>query len=215
MVANNASALVHYLAGVSPGSIGWLFSPGGFKEPRDWLPYAIDNGKYTCYQNNSVWSEEAYLGLLDRCKLSKHKPKWILVPDEVANKTRTLELWNNYAATLRRLYGWPLAFAAQDGMTPLDVPDDADIVFIGGSTNWKWRNAALFSASFKRIHVGRVNWFDKLEYCERLGVESVDGTGFFRGGENSTQAKQLRDFIEGHRRTHPDLFLNAVERGVS
>jgi len=124
---------------------------------------------------------------------------WVAVPDEVGDKEETLRLWNQYERRVRQ-FGWPLAFVVQDGMTPFDVPRNADVVFIGGSTNGKWRNTSLFAASFPRIHIGRVNWWDKLEYCERLGVESCDGTGFFRGGEDSEQSKQLQDFLSGHRR---------------
>ncbi len=94
-------------------------------------------------------------------------------------------------------------------MTPSDVPIDTDVVFIGGTTEWKWRNVGRFVASFKRVHAGRVNWVDKLEYCDRIGVESCDGTGFFRGGEDSTQSVQLQEFLDGRRRhtEQGDLFM--------
>lgn len=200
MVATHAGGLVHMLAGAHPGRVGWLISPGEFKEPRRWLPYALDNGKYTTWSNNEEWDEDKFFALLDRCKLSRFKPRWVLVPDEIGDWEKTLQLWRHYETRLRQ-YKYPLAFAVQDGMTPTDIPKSADLIFIGGTTNWKWRNAALFAASFPRVHIGRVNWIDKLEYCERLEVESVDGTGFFRGGEESKQAQQLVRFIAGER-TH-------------
>jgi hypothetical protein len=199
MPANNSDGLVHHLATKYPGKIGWMFSPGGFKEPRDWLPYVIDNGKFTSWENKSEWNESEFFDLLDRCQLSRYKPDWVAVPDEVADREKTLWLWNQYERRIK-MYGWRLAFVVQDGMTPNDVPESADVVFVGGSTKWKWRNVALFCATFPRVHVGRVNWVDKLEYCERVGVESCDGTGFFRGGSDSIQARQLVDFISGHRR---------------
>lgn len=200
MVSNNSGGMVHYLAGKFPGKIGWLISPGGFKEPREWLPYAIDNGKYASYENGKEWSEDDFFALLDRCKFSRYKPEWITVPDEVRSVHKTESLWYLYETRLRR-YGWPLAYVAQDGCEPRGVPIKADVVFIGGTTTWKWRNVARFAASFPRVHVGRVNWHDKLEHCEGLGVESCDGTGFFRGGEGSDQANQLVEFLEGHRRS--------------
>lgn len=197
MPANNSDALVHWLAGTYPNKLGWIFSPGGFKEPRAWLPYAIDNGKYATYENGKEWNEESFFELLDRCQLSKYKPDWVAVPDEVGNREKTLWLWKQYEHQIRR-YKFRLAFVVQDGMTPNDVPESADVVFIGGSTNWKWRNVALFCATFPRVHVGRVNWVDKLEYCERVGAESCDGTGFFRG--DMVQRQQLIDFVSGIRR---------------
>jgi hypothetical protein len=206
MPANNSSGLVHYLAGKYPGKIGWMLAPGGFKEPREWLPYVIDNGKYSSWENKSEWNEDGFFDLLDRCKLSRFKPDWVAVPDEVANRDQTLWLWNQYEQRIK-MYGWRLAFVVQDGMTPNDVPDSADVVFVGGSTKWKWRNVALFCATFPRVHVGRVNWVDKLEFCERVGVESCDGTGFFRGGLDSIQSIQLVDFISGHRRHTEQLKL--------
>lgn len=198
MPSNNSSGLVHFLAGKYPGKIGWLMSPGGFKEPRSWLPYALDNGRYTM---SDAWNEESFFDLLDRCQLSRYKPNWVAVPDEVGNRQKTLWLWSQYERRIRQ-YNFRLAFVAQDGMTPNDVPESADVVFVGGTTKWKWRNVALFCATFPRVHVGRVNWVDKLEYCESVGAESCDGTGFFRGGPDSIQAHQLVDFIAGRRRFH-------------
>jgi hypothetical protein len=142
--------------------------------------------------------------------MSKWKPRWVLCPDEVGDRERTLWLWSQFAPRLRR-YGWPLAFACQDGMTPKDVPRGAEVAFLGGKTQWKWRNVAFFAASLPRIHVGRVNMAHRLEYCERLGVESVDGTGYFRGGETSWKANALVDFLDGHRSQQVD-YLQETNR---
>lgn len=182
-----------------PGAIGWMMSPAtGYKQPRESIPYAIDNGKYAAYVNGVEWSELAFISMLDKCHTCEFQPLWIVVPDEVGNSDKTLELWKHYEKCLRR-YKRPLAFVAQDGMTPRDVPRSADLVFIGGSTNWKWRNVAHFAATFDRVHVGRVNWHDKLEYCLRLGIESVDGSGWFRQGDGP-RVQQLVEFLSGRRR---------------
>lgn len=204
MPANNSCGLVHYLAGKYPGKIGWMFSPGGFKEPRSWLPYVVDNGKFSVWSKGAVWLESEFIALLDRCRLAKWKPQWVVVPDEVANRDETLRLWAEWEPRLRG-YNWPLAFVVQDGMSPCDVPDSAEVVFIGGTTQWKWRNVERFCEAFPRVHVGRVNWIDKLEYCEDVGVESCDGTGFFRGGPDSVQAQQLCRYIAGERTTQREL----------
>ncbi len=198
MPANNSCGLVHYLAGKHPGTLGWMFGPGGFKEPRHWLPYVVDNGKFSVWSQGKEWQEKEFIALLDRCRISKFKPKWVTAPDVVTDRIGTLESWIEWEPRLRG-YGWPLAFVVQDGMMPGDVPESADLVFVGGSTQWKWRNVRVFCDAFPRVHVGRVNWIDKLEYCEGVGVESCDGTGFFRGGPDSVQAQQLQRFIEGKR----------------
>lgn len=206
MPGNNADGLVHYLAGKYPKSVGWLLSPSaGFKEPREWLPYAIDNGKFSVWSNDAVWSESQFIDLLDRCRLSRYKPLWIAAPDEVADREATLILWNEWEQRLRD-YGWPLAFVVQDGMTPNDVPDSAEVVFIGGTSEWKWRYAELFCDSFPRVHIGRVGTTAKLEYCESIGVESCDGTGFFCAPDRTNE---FRRFIEGHRSKQLQLTLDS------
>lgn len=199
LVAANSNPLMHYLTRTYCGAIGWMVSPAtGFFPPRDLIPYAIDNGKYAAFSSNSEWDENAFFHLLDKYKFRSHQPMWVVVPDAVGNKDETWWLWDRYEPRMRQ-YGWKLAFVAQDGMVPTDVPRNADVVFIGGSTNWKWRNVALFAASCERVHVGRVNWHDKLEYCQRLGIMSVDGSGFFRQGDGS-RSHQLVEFIAGRRR---------------
>jgi hypothetical protein len=206
LVAGNSNPLLHFLAGKYPLKLGWIVSPATrYFKPLPWLPYVIDNGKYSAYSNKEQWYEESYFDLLDRYQVQPYKPSWIVVPDEVANREKTLWLWNQYEPRLR-MYGWSLAFVVQDGMTPNDVPDSADVVFVGGSTKWKWRNVALFCATFPRVHVGRVNWHNKLEYCERVGAESCDGSGFFREGDGP-RVNQLVDFISGHRRSSQQAIL--------
>jgi hypothetical protein len=206
MPSNNCSGLVHYLAGRFHGQIGWLMGPEGFKEPRRWLPYAIDNGKFSVWKKKNQWDEQRFFDLLDRCVFSKYKPLWVTVPDEVGDCRVTESLWYYYEEKLRR-YCWPLAYVVQDGCEPRHVPKAADIVFVGGTTEWKWHNAGRFCAEFPRVHVGRVNWVDKLEYCERIGAESCDGSGFFRGGLDSIQSEQLQEFLAGRRRHEEQLQL--------
>lgn len=199
LVAANSNPLLHYLSGKYPLKIGWMVSPATkFFEPRKWLPYAIDNGKYAAYSAKTEWDENGFFEFLDKYQYQKYKPDWVVVPDEVGNRDKTLWNWTQYERRIR-MYKWRLAFVVQDGMTPNDVPDSADIVFVGGSTKWKWRNVALFCATFPRVHVGRVNSGEKLEYCERVGAESVDGSGFFREGDGP-RVNELVDFVSGIRR---------------
>jgi len=46
MPTNNTGIVVGYLAGKYPRRIGHLFSPEGSRETHDWLPFALDNGKF-------------------------------------------------------------------------------------------------------------------------------------------------------------------------
>lgn len=134
--------------------------------------------------------------MLDKIKLTGLSPRWVLVPDVVTDRDATLRNWEKYAPLAAR-YEWPLAIAVQDGMTPADLPDNA-VVFVGGSTDWKWNSLKMWTETGRRIHVGRVNEEHRLEQCEALGVESVDGTGWMRGTEDGRQARGLKRWLASH-----------------
>ena len=93
--------------------------------------------------------------------------------------------------------GFPLAFVAQDGMTPADVPNNAYAVFVGGSTDWKLKNAHIFKGSATWLHVGRVNSEERIRWAEGIGADSVDGTGFFRARDKKYNA--FIEFFEGRK----------------
>jgi hypothetical protein len=194
MLANNTGIRTGYLAGRFPGSVGHLYSPGAQRGPYPFIPYALDNECFGAFKNRKEWDESRWLALLEWAKISGQKPLWTLVPDVVGDRLRTLRRWDIYAPKAKR-YGWPLAFAVQDGMTSPDVPKDADVVFVGGTTEWKWRTVALWCSTFQRVHVGRVNEYDKLRLCEKLGAESGDGTGWTRE-PNGRQERGLIAFFE-------------------
>jgi hypothetical protein len=63
------------------------------------------------------------------------------------------------------------------------VPSGADVIFVGGTTEWKWRNLRQWTDNFPRVHVGRVNSEKLLWAAHEAGAESCDGTGWMRGGE--------------------------------
>ncbi len=179
MLANNTGIRVGYLAGRFPGAIGHLYSPGAQRGPFPFCEYALDNGVFA---KGNDWTPGPWVKMLDWARLSGQRPLWNLVPDFVADREETLRRWEQYAPVARS-YGWPLAFAAQDGMEPSDVPPDADVVFVGGSTDWKWNTYRDWCAAFPRVHIGRVNTYRRLFDCYDAGAESTDGTGFTRGDQ--------------------------------
>jgi hypothetical protein len=188
MPANNTGALVRKLAAQFPDAIGHLFSPGGERQP--FAPVALDNGVFAA---GDAWIADPWLALLDWVKANQITPEWVLIPDVVGNRSWTLRRWQAYWHVAHR-YGWPLAFAAQDGMTFDDVPKQAEVVFVGGSTTWKWRTMASWCAHFPRVHVGRVNSYRRLWQCRDAGVESCDGTGWMRGDQ--VQYRGLVAYLE-------------------
>jgi hypothetical protein len=184
MPGDNTGINVGWLAGRYPGQVGHLYSPRPRRNPSgpfEYLPFALDNGSFA---GGESWDQSRWLALLDWAKLSGFRPLWALVPDVVGDRSGTLRRWNSYAPRLSE-YGWPLGFAVQDGMTPNDVPSQATVVFVGGSTRWKWRSLQTWCKEFRRVHVGRVNSYRRLWECHDAGAESCDGTGWFRGDHGS------------------------------
>lgn len=206
MVTNNNNITVGWLAGQFPGKIGHLYSPGGQRGPYHFIPYALDNGAYSAWAHKTPWDEAAWFKLLEWAKLSARDPVWCVVPDVVGDRTATLAQYQRYSGEIERR-GWLPAFAVQDGMTKTDVPSGA-VVFVGGTTAWKWRTAEMWCGEFPRVHVGRVNTYRRLVQCHEWGAESVDGTGWMRGDQ-----KQLRGLvvfleeIDGRRTRHTQTRL--------
>jgi hypothetical protein len=197
-----------YLAGRFPGKLGHLFSPGYQKGPHEFMPYALDNGAYARGDN---WDEAGWKRMLDWAKLSGQPPRWIIVPDVVGNRDGTLDKWWKYAPVAER-YGWPLAFAVQNGMTLKDVPSDASVVFVGGTLDWKWKTLEMWCERFPRVHVGRVNSYKRLWQCHDSGAESCDGTGWMRGDQ--VQYRGLLAYLEEsteRRKRIVQLDLHATE----
>ncbi len=179
MVANNFGVRVGYLAGKFEGKIGHLYSPGAQQGPEQFLPFGLDNG---AFGHDDDWNESKWIELLNWARLSGQKPVWCLVPDVVGDREKTLVRWEVYSP-IAATYGWPLAFAVQDGMIPADVPAKAEVVFVGGSTEWKWKTMPMWCKEFRRVHIGRVNTYRRLWDCHDAGAESVDGTGWVRGDQ--------------------------------
>ena len=209
MPGNNSSALVHYWSGRYPGRIGWLVGPTAMPKTklRPWMPVALDNDAFASWTTGRPWNEDAWLAMLTRVQWQAMTPRWVLVPDVVADRDATLRKWDQYAPIAAR-YGWPLAMAVQDGMTPADLPTDA-LIFVGGSTAWKWRSLPMWCETGRRVHVGRVNEVERLLICERLGVESVDGTGWMQGTEQGRQARDLDAWLAGKITAHDELPIAA------
>ena len=189
MVSNQTSVTTGYLAGRYVGRIGNLYAPGGQRGPWSFLPYSLDNGAYSAFLAKTEWQPDAWIKLLEWAKLSGRDPLWTLVPDVVGDRLGTLRAWEKWAPVTAS-YGWPLAFAVQDGMVPSDVPAEASVIFVGGSTAWKWRTVSMWCENFPSVHVGRVNTYRRLWQCHDAGAKFCDGTGWMRGDQ-----KQLRGLM--------------------
>jgi len=189
MPANCTGWLWHSLARET-GRLGHLYSPGAQRGPWPWLPYALDNGAFGCWEpqtntfDYSKWEkrEDEWRRMLFWAQAVQQKPLWAIVPDIPGNAAETIKRWVTYAPQVRSC-GFPIALAVQDGMTCDDVralTPTPDVICIGGTTDWKWQTVEQW-ASFGRCHLLRCSNPDRLDYLEELGVESCDSTGWNRG----------------------------------
>lgn len=185
MTANASGSAFHRLRCTyrTPHTLGWLLSPEslGRTSLRHRVPFAVDNCAWTAFLKGTPWNGTIWRKMLRDLYIAAVDPLWVLVPDVVADREATLENWETYAPQAAG-FNWPLAFAVQDGMTAADVPSDADVIFIGGTTEWKWMSLHYWCQHFPRVHVGRVNTVERLQRCFQSGAESCDGTGWMRRG---------------------------------
>ena len=200
LIMGQSNRIWHYWAGKYPGSVGVLIGPSyGKKVPIDpWMPFVLDNDAFTCWRDKKPWDFDAWMAMLRWVRMTGQKPLWAAVPDVVADKERTIANWKTYAPFVRS-FDWPCAFCVQDGMTPKDVPYGADVIFVGGTDRWKFPNLKTWTDNFPRVHCARVNAPRMIEACEKLGCESVDGTGWFREPSRPDKLPALKRFIEGQR----------------
>lgn len=210
LLCGQSNRVWHYHAGRNPGSVGLLLGPSYWRKvPLDpWMPFALDNDAFKAWQSGEPWDKDAWLRMVGMIQLTRRTPLWAVVPDVVGDRESTIKNWPLFKCRIMNR-GWPAAFAVQDGMTPDDVPNDADVVFVGGTDRWKFRNLHLWTANFPRVHCARVNSPAMIEACERLGCESVDGTGWVRDPSRKDKLPAIAQYINGHRnedeRTNPRL----------
>lgn len=151
------------------------------------LAWALDNGAYGCWKAGKPFDAEAFSATVARWG---EGADWIVAPDIVAGGSASLAL--SLAWLPRLLPIAPVLIAVQDGMEPADVAPHLSGrvgIFVGGSTEWKWRSlpswAALAARVACRLHVGRVNGAGKIRLCASLGVASCDGTSLSRYSINA------------------------------
>jgi len=180
--ANCSNKITRELHISHPDKIGQMMSPtSGFGVPKG--IYAIDNGAFTKF------NEQVFFQMLNKA-LKYHPPLFVCCPDVVGCRDRTIALWQYYKEEVKA-FGFPVAFVAQDGCVPKDIPSDCDWIFVGGFDPWKMANAEKFVGLGKPVHVGRVNGMLRYRQCKIIGVDSVDGSGWFRAKD-----KKFYDFQE-------------------
>lgn len=159
---------------------GWrlLLTPGNHTERG--IPFAIDNGAWSCYQSKKPFDESAFSTLVES---SGAAADFVIVPDIVAGGCESLRFSLSWMPRLCHLR--QLLLPVQDGMDPLDVAavlrSHSNLgLFLGGTTDWKLRTmrewGIMAGALDRWYHVGRVNTRRRIRLCAESGATSFDGT---------------------------------------
>lgn len=191
-LANASSSQVR--EAMSRGEIGMLTTPNERRVPLPGVTWAADNG---CFSTRYV-GDERWLTWLRRHAAHAHRCLFATAPDVVGDSSATLVRSAPFLPLIRAL-GYPAALVAQDGLEDLEVPwDEFDVLFIGGTTDWKLgpaaaRLAAEAKARGKRVHMGRVNSGRRWAYAESVGCDTADGTFLTFGPDQNL--KRLRAWM--------------------
>lgn len=158
----------------------------GFREKKDFFGktnklhevfWAADNG---CFTNPNL-NVADYLVWLKKMSKWKETALFATAPDVVADADATFERSKDVLPKIREL-DFPAAFVAQDGIENKTIHwDTFDVLFIGGTTEWKTSDASFWlikeaKRKGKFVHVGRVNSLTRLLWARLAGATSADGT---------------------------------------
>lgn len=170
--------------------LGFIITPDmGNRIPAN-ARLAVDNGRFT---NPDGYSDKRYIRHLYR--FPRDLTVFATAPDVVGDHNATVDLAKPALRMIRDI-GLPAAFVAQDGWTEETTPwDEFDAIFIGGSTEFKFRGGreAVRAAKKRKkwAHMGRVNSFERLRAAKSIGCDSADGT-YLRFGPDINVPKLLR-----------------------
>lgn len=167
-----------------------MLTPDMAVRAPDDVPIGVDNA---CFNNPSGYSDERYERYLS--KMPHNRTLFATAPDVVGDHAATVERSGQMLRRIREL-GYKPAFVAQDGWDAATTPwEDFDCLFVGGSTEFKFRGGRRAVYAAKRLgkwaHMGRVNSLDRLRAAVSIGCDSADGT-FLKFGPDVNTPRLLR-----------------------
>lgn len=171
------------------GLLGQIITPAAGNRRESGVDYIVDN----CAFSGGYPGDAAFLDYL-----TGHDPqrcRFVVAPDVVCDHEATLRRSLPMLQPIRDA-GFPVAYVAQNGATPANLPWAMfDALFLGGDTAWKLGGEAraLVPAAHRHsvcVHMGRVNSEKRLRYAEAIGCDSADGT-YLAFGPNVNLPKLL------------------------
>lgn len=188
-----------YLSGCIRPDLPAMITPQMGNRLPDNVTWAADNG---CFSAPHKFNALVYIGWLARYQYAADRCLFATMPDVVGDARATLKQMQPWPRILRAL-GYKAALVAQDGLEDLTVPwDEFDVLFVGGSTDWKLGDAATAlireaKGREKWVHAGRVNSLRRLRHVQWQGADSADGTFVaFGPDKNIPRMKRWLDAIE-------------------
>jgi len=145
--------------------------------------WIADNGCFgNGYPGDTIWFEWLRTRIAN-----KSLCHFATAPDVVGDAKATLLRSLPWLDKIRDI-GYQAAFVAQDGLENLSISWDAfDVIFIGGSTEWKLSSHAKdicheAKSRGKKVHVGRVNSNRRLNLVtDKFMADTADGTYLIYG----------------------------------
>lgn len=161
---------------MTAGQLGYIDTPAqGNRRPAG-VAWAADNG---CFSDR--WEQDTWWRFLEDNAHAASSCLFAVAPDVVADAWGTQMRAMPWLAKVRAL-GYPAAYVVQDGVRGDRMPwNHFDVLFIGGTTEWKLgETARALVYTAKRhgrwVHMGRVNSEKRWRYAQAIGCDSVDGT---------------------------------------
>lgn len=164
--------------------IGACVSPTTKKHFDSYAFYFLDNGAFRCWKMGKPFDEKAFFSLIELSLKAEKQADFLVLPDKVGKGRESLEFSSHYAERLKGT-GIPFALALQDGMEEKEVAEfvktyGVKVLFIGGTTEWKWRTAPEWKRLADRLgvkcHLARVPSARRVIQARKIGVDSVDTT---------------------------------------
>ncbi len=159
--------------------LGLMLQPGmGNVVDLSKIQWGADNG---CFAAGDAFVLDDFFVFLERRRQYRDTCLFAVAPDVLGNADGTWERSRSILPVLRQM-GYPTALVGQDGLETLPIEWDAfDVLFIGGSTDWKLSHHAREIASEakmrgKWVHMGRVNSKRRIRTAVMWGCDSADGT---------------------------------------
>lgn len=175
------------IAAMQAGTIGFIDTPAQGNKRPEGVIWCADNG---CFSDK--WDEAKWWKFLEDNAHDADSCLFAVAPDVVGDALATTIKSRPWLPKIRAL-GYPVAYVLQDGIETLrgrtvdgglTFPvawDSFDVLFIGGSTEFKLGKIARdivaeAKSRGKWVHMGRVNSERRWMYADAIGCDSVDGT---------------------------------------